>query len=127
MFNTYAPRGVPRFARLVIAPTTYVLSWGTQEFTEPHMSIQDPSDASGQTRYGCVLPQFLETYVDGPTPGSYLKGQNVTARRVSVEETIDTLEGPATVPVGSWVVRDLAGNLWQNTDDVFHATYVLVA
>lgn len=106
-FSTYSPRGVPRYAVLVLSPATYVLSWGTQPFTGAHMKIQDPSDTSGQTYYGCALQQFVETYVDGPVPGSYLKGQTVDARRVAVEETIETLEGPAVVPaaLGLYVIK----------------------
>lgn len=67
------------------------------------------------------------TTSDFPSPGYYYKKPvTVKAEQTKVEKVIDTLEGPVTAKVGSWIITGVEGEQWPVQDSIFRKTYALV-
>lgn len=111
---------------LILSPAEYPVSWGTSVAKGPHLRLDEPDPVAAEKYpyYACALQEFIDTYRDVPgQPGTYIKRVTVKAIQLSDDAVVDTLEGPMSVPAGSWVLEDAKGNQWPVAPSVFVKTY----
>lgn len=116
--GAYRRRGEVRARRLGEPVEWQTASGETLRGNKDDWWVEGP-DGAIRTVAEVEFPRLYEQ-VDGDR---YRRVGTVRARRATVEEVIDTLEGRATAEQGMWVVTDDSGNSWPVPDHVFGAGY----
>jgi hypothetical protein len=123
----YRPRAQHRKHALIRwEATQYVLEWGTQVFSGPHVVVRDPKG-----EYGVELAVFFATHRPvAETPDHYVKVVAVRAVVVRAEVALTTRvqgkrEMTAHVPAGAFLVQNESGERYAMSRDEFDERYEL--
>jgi hypothetical protein len=120
----YRSKPVLKHCRLCDQPAEYRCSWGSQQFTGPHMVVIDPAGA-----YGVDLEVFFATHEPVPERRDvYVKISRVRAWLVTERLVLTTIvdgrpEMVADVPAGAYVVENPAGERYAMTAAAFEQRY----
>lgn len=116
--GTFSRRGEVRATRLTESRDWTTVTGETLHGAEGDWWVAG-ADGSVRTVAAAEFPELYEHVADD----RYRRLGTVTARQVTVEERVVTLEGEARALPGMWVVTDVRGNSWPVPDDVFRAGY----
>lgn len=128
-----------KFCYLNPNPAQYKLSWGVQDFAEPHVVVvaqnpQGQKDDDGMLPmeiYGCDREVFHTTHLPSPeVPNGWYKVVEVRAAQVVEPTEIvtvvdDKVESRSVVPPGHWIVQNPGGEQYYNSPEIFSRNYQL--
>lgn len=77
----------------------------------------------GHRQHGVARSRFAQLYRAGAHPGIYERIGEVTAIQAQHPTLVETLEGPARVSPGMWIVTGPGGESWPVSDERFREAY----